>query len=35
MRKPIKWSAHAEEDFAKLLEYLENRWNNTVCLKLI
>lgn len=35
MRKPIKWSSLAEEDFAKLLEYLENRWNNAVCLKFI
>lgn len=35
MRKPIKWSSHAEDDFAKLLDYLENRWNTTVCLKFI
>jgi len=35
MRKPIKWSSHAEDDFVKLLEYLENRWNNNVCLKFI
>ena len=35
MRKPIKWSSHAQDDFAKLLDYLEHRWNKNVCLKFI
>lgn len=35
MLKPIKWSSYADDDFAKLLEYLENRWNKKVCLKFI
>ena len=35
MLKPIKWSSYADDDFTKLLEYLENRWNKKVCLKFI
>ena len=35
MLKPVKWSSYADDDFAKLLEYLENRWNKKVCLKFI
>ncbi len=35
MRKPVKWSSLADDDFAKLLEYLENKWNKKVCLKFI
>ncbi len=35
MRKPIKWSSLADDDFAKLLEYLEIRWNKNVSLKFI
>ena len=35
MLKPIKWSSLADNDFAKILAYLENRWNKTVCTKFI
>lgn len=35
MSKPIKWSSYADDDFAKLLEYLEKRWNKNVCSKFI
>ncbi|MDP2088304.1 MAG: type II toxin-antitoxin system RelE/ParE family toxin [Flavobacteriaceae bacterium] len=35
MLKPIKWSLSADEDFAKLLEYLDRRWNAQVCLRFI
>ena len=35
MLKPIKWSSLADSDFAKLLEYLEFKWNNKVCLDFI
>lgn len=35
MHKPIKWSSLADDDFAKILEYLETRWNKNVCLKFI
>jgi plasmid stabilization system protein ParE len=35
MHKPIKWSSYAEDDFTKLLVYLENRWNKKVCIKFI
>lgn len=35
MLKPIKWSSYADNDFAKLLQYLENRWNKKVCIKFI
>ena len=35
MFKPIKWSSFAEDAFAKLLEYLERRWNKSVCIKFI
>jgi plasmid stabilization system protein ParE len=35
MLKPIKWSSYADDDFAKLLEYLENKWNKKVCLQFI
>ena len=35
MLKPIKWSSYADDDFATLLEYLENRWNKKVCLRFI
>jgi plasmid stabilization system protein ParE len=35
MLKPIKWSSLADNDFAKLLEYLEIRWNKNVSLKFI
>jgi plasmid stabilization system protein ParE len=35
MPKTIKWSSYADNDFAKLLEYLESKWNNKVCLDFI
>ena len=35
MPKSVKWSSQADNDFAKILEYLENRWNNNVCSKFI
>lgn len=35
MPKSVKWSSQADNDFAKILEYLENRWNNNVCSKII
>lgn len=35
MLKPIKWSSLADDDFAKLLDYLEFRWTKNVCLKFI
>lgn len=35
MRKPVKWSSLADDDFAKLLEYLEKKWNKKVCIKFI
>ena len=35
MLKPIKWSSLAENDFAKIVDYLETRWNNTVCIEFI
>jgi plasmid stabilization system protein ParE len=35
MLKPVKWSSYADDDFTKLLVYLENRWNKKVCLKFI
>jgi plasmid stabilization system protein ParE len=31
MLKPVKWSSFADEDFAKLLEYLNQKWNVKVC----
>jgi plasmid stabilization system protein ParE len=31
MRKPIRWSSFAENDFALILEYLNSKWNKTVC----
>jgi len=35
MRKPIRWSSLAEDDFVKLLDYLATRWNKNVCTKFI
>lgn len=35
MLKPIRWSSFAENDLAKLLEYLDSKWNTSVCLKFI
>lgn len=35
MHKPIKWSSFADDDLAKILEYLDAKWNNSVCLKFI
>ncbi len=35
MHKPVKWSSLADNDFAKLLEYLEIRWNKNVCVLFI
>ena len=35
MLKPIKWSSLAENDFANIVDYLETRWNNTVCIEFI
>ena len=35
MLKSIKWSSLAENDFAKIVDYLETRWNNTVCIEFI
>ena len=31
MHKPVRWSSFAENDFAHLLEYLDNKWNKKVC----
>jgi plasmid stabilization system protein ParE len=30
MGKPVKWSSRAENDFAEILEYLNNHWNASV-----
>ncbi|OAB28988.1 Plasmid stabilization system protein ParE [Flavobacterium fryxellicola] len=35
MHKSIKWSSFADKDLAKLLEYLDSKWNKSVCLKFI
>ena len=35
MLKPIKWSSIAENDFANIVDYLETRWNNIVCIEFI
>lgn len=35
MLKPIKWSSLAENDFANIVDYLEIRWNKTVCIAFI
>jgi len=35
MLKPVKWSSFAEEDFAVVLEYLNNNWGNSVSLDFI
>ncbi|WP_173837709.1 type II toxin-antitoxin system RelE/ParE family toxin [Flavobacterium sp. 14A] len=35
MRRTIKWSSLAEDDFAKILDYLEIRWNKNVCTQFI
>ena len=35
MLKPIKWSSYANDDFAKLLDYLEAHWNSKVCTNFI
>lgn len=30
MVKPVKWSSRADDDFAGILEYLNNHWNASV-----
>tara|TARA_R110002072_G_scaffold48716_11_gene133208 strand:+ start:6320 stop:6616 length:297 start_codon:yes stop_codon:yes gene_type:complete len=30
MSKPVKWSSRADDDFADILEYLNNHWNASV-----
>lgn len=30
MGKPVKWSSRAENDFAEILEYLNNHWSASV-----
>lgn len=35
MHKSIKWSSFADKDLAKLLEYLDSKWDNSVCIKFI
>ncbi|MBP2282574.1 plasmid stabilization system protein ParE [Flavobacterium sp. CG_23.5] len=31
----MRWSSLADEDLSKLLEYLDSKWNTSVCLKFI
>ncbi|OUD36702.1 type II toxin-antitoxin system RelE/ParE family toxin [Flavobacterium sp. FPG59] len=35
MNKAIRWSSFADKDLANLLEYLDAKWNKSVCLNFI